>query len=104
MNLCDRKMKIVRNRIFELAAMPPPGWDTRVTAGYNGKEIGSIALEPGETYPETVKIGLSPSSREALEPGEYTLIFEVSSGSVRDSIELTAVVTVVSHLIQQLFS
>ena len=79
-------------RRFELATTAPLSWRAQIMTGYDGKEVTTVELEPG-TYPETLKVRLSPASREALEPGEYVVTLEVSSGSIKDAIELKAVVT-----------
>lgn len=80
-------------RRFDLATTVPLGWMALIMSGYPEKQVSAIEIEPGKTYPETVKVRFSPASREALEPGEYVVTLEVSSGSIKDAIELKAVVT-----------
>ena len=80
-------------RRFELATTAPLSWRAQIMAGYDGKEVTAIEMEPGKTYPETLKVRFSPASREALEPGEYVVTFEAGSGNIKDTIELKVVVT-----------
>ena len=78
---------------FELAATAPPGWRVEIVGGYPEKEIPAIELEPGQTYPEKIKVRLAPPLMELPEPGDYVVTLEVSSGNIKEAIELKAVVT-----------
>lgn len=82
-------------RRFDLGTTVPSDWVALVVAGYPEKQIPTIELGPTETYPTTerlkVKFGSLPW--KPPEPGEYVVILEVSSGNLRETIELKAVVT-----------
>ena len=80
-------------RGFDLAVTAPVGWIGEIKPSYDDVVIESITLQPGKTYPDTVKVVLSPPPAELPEPGEYKATFNAGSGELRDSVELTAVVT-----------
>jgi uncharacterized membrane protein len=84
-------------KIFEFTLNPPEGWDISVKRYLSSEEpqatILAMTLEPDQAYPESVVITLSPLPGNQPEPGEYPVIFEAVSGSLRDSIDLKAVVT-----------
>ncbi len=81
------------SRGFDLAVTAPAGWIGEIKPSYDDVVIESITLQPGKTYPDTVKVVLSPPPAELPEPGEYKATFNAGSGELRASVELTAVVT-----------
>lgn len=81
------------SRAFDLDLTAPPGWDGGIMPSYGEFMIESITLEPGKTYPDKVKVIFSPPPWELPEPGDYVATFRAGSGELRDSVELTAVVT-----------
>lgn len=80
-------------RTFELATTTPPGWRAQTLAGYPEREVPAIGLEPGKTYPDKIKVTFAPLVGELPEPGDYVVTLEASSGDIRETIELKAVVT-----------
>jgi uncharacterized membrane protein len=84
-------------KVFEFTLSPPEGWDISVKRYLSSDEpqaaILAMTLEPDRAYPDSVIITLSPLPGNQPEPGEYPVIFEAASGSLKDSIELKAVVT-----------
>ena len=78
---------------FELAVTAPPKWAAVITGGYPEKEIGSIELEPGKEFPENVTVKFAPLVGNEPEPGEYVVTLEASSGDIKESIELKAIIT-----------
>lgn len=80
-------------REFALDLTAPPGWIGGVKPSYGEFSIESITLEPGKTYPDKVKVLLAPPSWELPEPGDYVATFSAGSGELKESVELTAVVT-----------
>jgi len=52
----------------------------------------AIPLAPVRAYPETIKLTVQ-SLRLLLEPGEYPITVEVSSGAIKESIDLKAVIS-----------
>jgi len=81
------------HRAFDLDLTAPPGWDGVIIPSYGKFLIESITLEPGKSYPDKVKVLLGPPSWELPEPGDYVATFSASSGELKESVELTAVVT-----------
>lgn len=80
-------------RVFELRAEVPAGFTYSITPGYETTEIAAIRLDPGKGYPETIKVTMRPYVWLTPEPGEYTLKVYASSGDIKNSIELKAIVT-----------
>lgn len=80
-------------RTFELGVTGPPKWNVAIVAGYPEKEIPAIGLEPEKTYPDKIKVRLTPLAGELPEPGDYVVTVSASSEDIQDSIELKAVVT-----------
>ena len=80
-------------RAFDLDLTAPPEWTGAIMPSYGEFLIESITLEPGKTYPDKVKVLIGPPSWELPEPGEYVATFKAGSGELRESVELTAVVT-----------
>lgn len=84
---------------FELKATAPDGFVSQITRTYaGGANIAAIQLDPSKTYAETIKIIVAPYSWIALMPGDYKITAEASSGTIKGSIELKAVVTAVYKL------
>ena len=82
-----------KRRTFELGATAPPKWTAKVIRGMEEQEAPAIELEPGLTYPDTVRVRLAPLAGELPEPGEYVVTLEASSGDIKEATELKAVVT-----------
>ncbi len=81
-------------KAFDLAITEvPPKWSATIVAGYPEKKIPVLGLEAEMKYPETIKVRLAPSPGELPEPGEYGVTLEASSGDIKETIELKAVVT-----------
>ena len=86
------------SRQFDITATGPPDWTISILGGYEKKKIGSriglTPVKPGETYPtEAVTVQFAPLPGELPEPGEYIVTLQASSGDIKETIELTAVVT-----------
>lgn len=85
-------------RQFNVTATGPPKWSISILGGYEKKEIygriGLKPLEPGKTYPiETITVRFAPVPGELPKPGDYVITLEVSSGDIKETVELKAVVT-----------
>jgi uncharacterized membrane protein len=81
-------------RRFDLSATGPQSWTTYITPSYpKDKMIEDILLEPGETYAQKIDVDIAPPSWLKPEPGEYKITLEVTSGEIKGTIDLTAVVT-----------
>jgi uncharacterized membrane protein len=81
---------------FDFTLTPPSGWDFAVSRYFSEEQqetILAMRLEPNLQYPDRVQIKLYPLPGNQPEVGEYVLNFEAASASLRDSIELKAVVT-----------
>jgi len=87
------------SRRFDLTTTIPPDWSATILAGYPERQVLAVEIEPPAApgYPrtETVKVTLAPLSWKFPEPGEYIMTLEVTSGDIRESIELKAVVTAI---------
>lgn len=82
------------SKIFNLSAVVPEGFVSTISPGYGeGQEIAAIRLDANKGYPETVKLSVRPYTWKVPLPGEYPVTFEVSSGDLKSSIQLKAIVT-----------
>jgi uncharacterized membrane protein len=82
-------------RVFEFKVIPPEGWTAAVKRKFRTDEttVLAVRIEPGNESPERFTVKLDPLPDSLPEPGEYPLIVEVSSGSLKDRLELTAIVS-----------
>ena len=81
-------------KIFDLKAAVPQGFNYTISPGYgDGKEIAAIRLDPTKGYPESIKLTVRPYAWQIPAPGEYPVTFEVSSGDVKSTLNLKAIVT-----------
>jgi uncharacterized membrane protein len=82
-------------RTFDLKATVPQGFNFTIAPGYgqDAKEIAAIRLDPARTYPETIKLTVRPYVWKTPAPGEYPITFEASSGNMKTSMQLKAIVT-----------
>jgi len=81
-------------RTFDLAIPDvPPKWTATIVAGAYVNVIPAIGLEAEMLYPEKITVNFAPFAGELPEPGDYVITLEASSGDIRESIELKAVVT-----------
>jgi uncharacterized membrane protein len=85
-------------RVFNLVATGPQNWTTYITPSYpKDQRILDIRLEPAQpgeaSYGPKIDVASAPPSWLRPDPGEYKITLEVSSGDIRSTIDLTAVVT-----------
>ena len=81
-------------RVFNLAVTGPKDWTTYITPTYpKDQKILDIRLEPGDTYGPKIDVDAAPPSWLMPEPGEYPITLEASSGEIKGTINLTAIVT-----------
>jgi len=82
------------DRVFDLSVTGPKDWQIYFKPSYQDTMITAINLEPGKTeYPETIKVIVVPRFQRMPEPGEYKITVEASSGDLKDTVELTAIIT-----------
>ena len=79
-------------REFDLRTSGPSGWNTYVTSSDESARVSVIKLEPNKSDPYQVKVIASPLPSTTLKAKDYTITLVATSGTIRDSIELTAVV------------
>jgi len=82
-------------KVFDITHTEPPGWQTTVKKQYGdtGQIIRAMRVNPNMPYPDRLKVTFSPLPDTEPEPGDYILTFEATSGDVKGTIELKAVVT-----------
>ncbi|MBM4447230.1 MAG: hypothetical protein FJ023_07780 [Chloroflexi bacterium] len=81
-------------RIFDLQAKGPDGFTYSITPSYGETtEIAAIRLDPQKTYPDTITVMARPYAWRVPQPGEYPITVGASSGELKASIELKAIVT-----------
>lgn len=82
------------DRVFDLSATGPKDWLVYFKPSYADTMITAISLEPGKTeYPETIKVIVVPRFQRMPEPGEYKITVEASSGDLKDTVELKAIIS-----------
>ncbi len=81
-------------RLFDIRVTVLPGFNYTIQRSYGQGEISAVRLDANMTYPETIKVNMTPYAWLAPDPGEYPITVEVSSGDLKGSIELKAIVTV----------
>lgn len=88
--LVDVENKSKEARTFDLNAKAPPGWIVVFRPEFERtKQISSLRIEGDRTRGVEVEVSSPPDAR----PGEYPVSVVVSSGDIRESIDLKAVVT-----------
>jgi uncharacterized membrane protein len=81
-------------RVFNLSATGSKDWTTYITPSYpKDKMIKDIRLEPGTAYGEKIAVYTAPPYWLMPEPGEYKITVEATSGEIKGTINLTAIVT-----------
>jgi uncharacterized membrane protein len=81
-------------RVFDLQVKVPDGFTYSIMPSYGGSsQIASIRLDPSKTYPDSISVSVSPNSWQLPQPGEYPVTVAASSGDLKASIDLKAIVT-----------
>ncbi len=79
-------------RDFNLSVTGPQDWTMYITPSYpKDQKIGDIWLEPGQTTSN--RISVSTTAPSWVEPGEYQLTVEATSGEVKGTLSLSAIIT-----------
>ncbi len=82
------------SKVFDLKATVPDGFNYSITPGYGeGGQIAAIRLDGTKTYPDTIKLTVTPFAWKSPAPGNYPIKLMASSGDLQSSIDLTAIVT-----------
>ena len=77
-------------RDFDLQVIGPLAWDTYVTSGDEGVRVSVVKLKPNMEYPDHIVIvAAAPPSATS---GEYKVTLIISSDTLQNSIDLTAVI------------
>jgi len=80
-------------RVFDLVATGPKNWTVYITPSYpKEKMIRDIRLEPGKTYGEKINVYAAPPFWLMPDPGEYEISLEATSGEIKGTINLKAIV------------
>ena len=81
-------------KTFDLKAIVPEGFNYTISPTYgSSSEIRAIRLDPNKGYIENLKLTIAPYVWKAPAPGSYPIVFEVSSGELKASLDLTVIVT-----------
>jgi uncharacterized membrane protein len=81
-------------RVFDLQAKVPDGFKYSIMPSYgSSSQITSIRLDPLKAYPDSISVTVTPNSWQLPQPGEYPVTVSASSGDIKDTIDLKAVVT-----------
>jgi uncharacterized membrane protein len=86
-------------RVFDLRATVPSGFVSQITRSYgSGANIAAVQLDPTTAYPESLKVVVAPYYWLSPQPGDYKVTVEATSGTLKGSIDVTAVVTAKNEL------
>ncbi len=87
--------KGAKQRVFDLKASVPSGWDVYIEPQYEtGKRISSITIDSSYSgMSKQLRVVTSTPSYPPPDPGEYKILLAVSSTNVSGSIELVAKIT-----------
>ncbi len=88
-------------RNFDLVTKAPQGWEVYFTPQFEkDKRVSAIALKPGSVAfsDKTRMVALAPFW-PLPEPGDYIITLEVVSGDLKDTVEITAVITASYNLL-----
>jgi len=81
-------------RVFDLQVKVPDGFTSAITPSYGStSQIAAIRLDPQKTYPDSITVMATPYAWQAAQPGEYPITVSASSGDIKASIDLKAIVT-----------
>lgn len=84
----------MENKVFDLRATPPKGWEVYMTPRYEkDRKISSINLKPTLAGKEDVRVVATAPFWPLPDPGSYKITIEAISETVSESVELTAEVT-----------
>ena len=83
-----------QNRVFDLRATAPAGWDVYMTPQYEkDNKISSISLKPSFGAGETILVEATAPFWPLPDPGDYKITFEATSDKIKSSTQLTARIT-----------
>ncbi len=82
-----------QTRTFDLSVTPIPGWKISIKPLIKRQDITQVRLKPGKKPPEGIRVFIEPLKGELPKPGEYVTTLTATSGDIKASIELKAVVT-----------
>jgi len=90
----EMSYKGAADRVFDLKATPPQGWNLTITPLYETtKMISSITMEASDTFKSQSLQITTGNFYSPPEPGEYVITLEATSGDLTGKIDLTAKVT-----------
>jgi uncharacterized membrane protein len=86
-----------KTRIFDLSTNTIPGWQISIQEPFSDQSstqsVLAVALEPNQTYPTSMTVGLAPDPDTTPAPGDYVVTLTAKSDDVQGSINLTGTVT-----------
>lgn len=81
-------------RNFDLSTTAPQGWDVYMTPRYEKeRKISAIRLEPTFGTGQTILVEVTAPVWPLPDPGEYKITLTATSGDLKTSTELTAIIT-----------
>ena len=82
------------SRLFDLQVRVPDGFTYSIIPSYGSSgQITAIRLDPSKTYPDSITVNVRPDAWRNILPGEYAITLAASSGDIKGSIDLKAIVT-----------
>lgn len=86
---------------FDLIPQAPQGWEVYFTPQFEKeKRVSAIALKPGSVaFSDKTRMVAKAPFWPLPEPGDYKIMLDVVSGDIKDTVEITAVITASYNLL-----
>lgn len=80
--------------VYNLTTKAPPGWEVVMSPQYEkDKHLTAINLKPGFTFGDKILATVTPPFLPLPDPGDYTINLTADSGTLKNSLDLKAVIT-----------
>jgi len=89
----DIKYAGSERKTFDISAEVPQGWSATTVAGYPEAQVSAVQITPvnfSAPAAETIKVNVYPNMGRLPDPGDYPVNIKVSSGTLSQTIALTA--------------
>lgn len=78
---------------YDFNVIAPPGWEATVWGDHPAKRVGTIDFGGKRVASQVMTVRAEAIKGKTPEPGEYVITLEMTSGELKGTFDLTAVVT-----------
>jgi uncharacterized membrane protein len=78
---------------YDFNVIAPPGWEATVWGDHPAKRVGTIDFGGRRVASQVMTVRAEAIKGKTPEPGEYVITLEMTSGELKGTFDLTAVVT-----------